>query len=255
MTAAGNTPCQENVGENLTLLKMNLEIENYNQLEQNAIEKLPNRIVEMCRTVMFNSEGYPSRVFKKNELLKFLDVMHETRFEHNIKAFFDGYLTQYEFSKLKDIAEACKEYSTKNFQSILVPTGSLLRAVQLFRFIDSLFSYSEKKVFEIGPGSGHLGALCISSGIKYSSTDITQAFYIHQSHYLNFISKNNFHEALHIDQIKGDLDCHIPWWIYAQLYEHTVPQFNIITCNAALAEMHINSLKYTIKMSSMMLQE
>lgn len=235
---------------------MKLEIEDYNQQEQDAIEKLPNRIIEMCRTVLFNSEGYPSRVQKNQELSKFLDVMHETRFEHNIQSFFDGYLTETEFEKFKQISLASNEYSIKAFRKNIVPTGSLLRAVQIFRFIDSLFSFSQKKVFEIGPGSGHLGALCLLNGINYSCTDIAQAFYMHQSHYLNFISNDNFNEALDLDRIKnGCENCHIPWWIFAQLYKRPIPQFNIITCNAALAEMHMNSLKYTLKISSLMLSE
>jgi len=235
---------------------MKLEIEDYNQLEKNAIENLPNRVVEMCRTVMFNSEGYPSRVSKKEELWKFLDVMHETRFEHNLKSFFDGYLSKYEFENLKKIAETSLQYSNKEFNKKIIPTGSLLRAIQIFRFIDSLFSYSNKNVFEIGPGSGHLGALLLSCGIKYSCTDITQAFYLHQSRWLNFVSGGNFQEALNVDDVnKCENNCHIPWWIYAQLYSHRIPQFSIVTCNAALAEMHINSLKYTIKISSLMLHE
>jgi len=258
MTVAGNTLCQANVGENLTLLKMNLEIENYNQLEQNAIEQLPNRLVEMCRTVMFNSEGYPVRVHKDEELWKYLDVMHETRFLHNINEFFGGYLTENEFTDLKKLSTLAAEFSERNYGKLIAPTGSLLRALQLFRYLKKIFLKDGDKVLEIGPGSGQLGGLLLLNNYSYSSTDITQAFYLHQNRYFNYITKHNLHEVLSFDRVQDlyeDKNCHIPWWIYAELWKHKIPQFDLITCNAALAEMHMNSLKYTLKLSSLMLEK
>jgi len=258
MTVAGNTLCQANVGENLTLLKMNLEIENYNQLEQNAIEQLPNRLVEMCRTVMFNSEGYPVRVHKDEELWKYLDVMHETRFLHNINEFFGGYLTENEFTDLKKLSTLAAEFSERNYGKLIAPTGSLLRALQLFRYLKKIFLKDGDKVLEIGPGSGQLGGLLLLNNYSYSSTDITQAFYLHQNRYFNYITKHNLHEVLSFDRVHDlyeDKNCHIPWWIYAELWKHKIPQFDLITCNAALAEMHMNSLKYTLKLSSLMLEK
>ena len=237
---------------------MILEVEKYNKLEQKALEDLPNRVVEMCRTVMFNSEGYPVRVSNEKELWKYLDVMHETRFLHNINEFFDGYLTETEYSDLKKLSTVAAEFSKINYAKSLAPTGSLLRSLQLFRFLQNIFLKSGDKVLEIGPGSGQLGGLFLVNNYSYSSTDITQAFYLHQNRYFNYITKQNLHEVLSFDSVHDlyeSKNCHIPWWIYAELWKHKIPQFDLITCNHALAEMHMNSLKYTLKLSSLMLEK
>lgn len=237
---------------------MILEVEKYNKHEQKALEDLPNRVVEMCRTVMFNSEGYPVRVSNEKELLKYLDVMHETRFLHNINEFFDGYLTETEFSDLKKLSTVAAEFSKIHYAKSLAPTGSLLRSLQLFRFLQNIFLKSGDKILEIGPGSGQLGGLFLLDNYSYSSTDITQAFYLHQNRYFNYITKQNLHEILSFDSVHDlyeSKNCHIPWWIYAELWKHKIPQYELITCNHALAEMHMNSLKYTLKLSSLMLEK
>ena len=237
---------------------MILEVEKYNKHEQKALEDLPNRVVEMCRTVMFNSEGYPVRVSNEKVLWKYLDVMHETRFLHNINEFFDGYLTETEFSDLKKLSTVAAEFSKIHYAKSLAPTGSLLRSLQLFRFLQNIFLKSGDKILEIGPGSGQLGGLFLLDKYSYSSTDITQAFYLHQNRYFNYITKQNLHEVLSFDSVHDlyeSKNCHMPWWIYAELWKHKIPQYDLITCNHALAEMHMNSLKYTLKLSSLMLEK
>src|SRR5439155_1356215 len=67
-----------------------LTVKEYEARENEAVAALPNRIVEMVNPVVFASEGYPTRVRNDSELWKYLDVMHETRFERDFATLFGG---------------------------------------------------------------------------------------------------------------------------------------------------------------------
>ncbi len=70
-----------------------LTVEKYEARERDALTTLPNRVVEMVNPVVFAAEGYPTRLRSDSELWKYLDVMHETRFERDFATLFGGRLT------------------------------------------------------------------------------------------------------------------------------------------------------------------
>ena len=58
----------------------------------------------------------------------------------------------------------------------MVATGSILRALLIVRTLKALYPEKKRLVFEIGHGSGYVGALLLADGYAYASTDIVQAF-------------------------------------------------------------------------------
>ena len=92
-----------------------LTVKEYEARENEAVAALPNRIVEMVNPVVFASEGYPTRVRNDSELWKYLDVMHETRFERDFATLFGGGMTEQEFALLQRAARLSCEFSNDWF--------------------------------------------------------------------------------------------------------------------------------------------
>jgi hypothetical protein len=88
-------------------------------------------------------------------------------------------------------------------------------------------------VFELGPGSGYLGAMLQSDGFDYRSTDACQAFFLWQR--------------------QLGLDLQVPWW---EWYDHTRGfglQFDVVVANHVLNELHEAALRYFIVRAERML--
>lgn len=235
-----------------------LNVEDYEAIERENIKKLPNRIIEMVNPVVFSSEGYPTRVRDEQELWKYIDVMHETRFCRDFTGIIGGGITEYEFSLIKKLSKHVLQFSEKTFGKKLPVRASLLRALQIYRQINITFEGKPARIFDIGPGSGYLGALLIMNGWAYGATDITQAFYLLQNWLWNTLTENQVIELAETNNWDGSLkaNCpiHIPWWEFYQLPNYQIPSVDIVTCNHALAEMHPNSLMYTLFIAHKMLQ-
>src|SRR6266487_6276094 len=92
-----------------------LTVEEYNRKESAAVDALPNRVVEMVSPVMFSSEGYPTRIRNDSELWKYLDVMHETRFERDFATLHGGGITEKDFSLLRRVAQLAHAFSQESF--------------------------------------------------------------------------------------------------------------------------------------------
>ena len=123
-----------------------LTVEEYNRKESAAVDALPNRVVEMVSPVMFSSEGYPTRVRNDSELWKYLDVMHETRFERDFATLFGGGMTEQEFALLQRAARLSCEFSNECFKRNSATRGSLLRALNVYRHINDIFNGSPARV-------------------------------------------------------------------------------------------------------------
>ncbi|MBI3853372.1 MAG: hypothetical protein HY298_24255 [Verrucomicrobia bacterium] len=235
-----------------------LTVEEYNIKESAAVAALPNRVVEMVSPVMFSSEGYPTRLRSDSELWKYLDVMHETRFERDFATLFGGGITEQEFALLRRVAQLACEFSNASFGRNLTTRGSLLRALNVYRHINDIFGGSPARVCEIGPGSGYLGCLFIQNGWSYAASDITQAFYLMQNHLWNFASGGRIKELVTDAEWDGTLlpkqPVHIPWWEFYRLLDKGTPAADVVTCNHALAEMHPNSMAFVLRVAHEMLR-
>jgi hypothetical protein len=238
-----------------------LTVSEYDSKEQDALAELPNRIIEAFQPVLWNKEiGYPTRVNRESALFKYIDVLHELRFESDYLNLLGG-ITQHEFDLLKKLTSLVLNFSESQFHRKAITRSSLIRMINVLRHIKYLFGDERPRVFEIGPGSGYLGAMLLLEGYPYAATDVTQAFYLYQNHLWNFISKGNVFEGAK-EKITPDLlgaippgsAVHIPWWEFVQLKPESVPEFDIVTCNHALCEMHLDSLRFTLRMARSFLE-
>jgi len=135
-----------------------LSIAEYEHLEQEAIKKFSNRIIEAFQPVTFQELGYPVRITTEADLFKYIDVMHETRFEND---FFHllGNLTKNEFELLQKVNKLICSFSESKFGIKSIARGSVLRSINLLRHIRYLYGNARPRILEIGPGCGYLGAM------------------------------------------------------------------------------------------------
>lgn len=200
----------------------------YDAAERKAYQRLSNRAIEAASTVAFDHTGYPTRVRSESELWRYADVMQDGR----AKATFDqlGGLTEHEFKLLQRVTDRAAKVTKLRCAKRIVPKDAPMRALMTYREIAAF--YPTGKVFELGPGSGYLGAMLDLDEYDYRSTDITQAFHLWQR------------------IVVGDRQ--MPWWEWIDIERPDFP-VDVITVNHALNEMQPRALQYLIVRAEHML--
>jgi len=236
---------------------MALTVEEYNKAEEEAEINIPNRILEASRPECFLDTGYPIRVKNIQSLFRYLDVMHELRFEEDFDVLIGGGLTEEEFELFKEITEKTAKFSKERFGNCTVPTGALLRAIVTFRYIRILYPAKTATVLEIGPGSGYLAVLLALAGYRIVTSDITQAFYLWQNHLWDYIFGENLIELASdsrslsdFEKLPGGTILHVPWWKYSILNPQEIKlSVEVITANHVFTEMQNDAFFYLLKLS------
>lgn len=235
---------------------MFLSINEYDDREQVSLGGLSNSQIQGFRPTTFLQHNYPTHVYKEEELARYVDVMQE--FEANVYYSRDFKYSQDEVMLISSICDSVAELTEKRFARKIKPWIAPLAALKLFRVITSIWGYFKKKqmsVFEIGPGSGYLGALLIACGFRYYAMDNTQAFYLWQNRLYNSLNNKEVIElAFDGDKITEGKIIHIPWWKYCKLYEKEALNADIVCCDRALGEISKTALKYILKISRQMLK-
>ena len=206
-------------------------VEDYDRAEQDAKSRLSNRAIEASSAVTFEHTGYPTRVDTLRALWRYADVMQDGR----ARASFDllGGLTEREFSLLRQVTEKAAIVTAAHTRKRIVPKDAPLRALMSYRQIAAW--KPKASVFEIGPGSGYLGALLDADGYGYRSTDITQAFHLWQS------------------MLRGGGNLiQMPWWNWIDLKRPDFP-VDVIVANHCINEMQPRALQYLIVRAERML--
>jgi len=236
-----------------------LLVADYDLAEQEAISVTPNLIVQAVQPIVFNAMGYPSRVRSEAELFKYIDVMHEGGYEYEVLGLLQG-LTENEFELVKRLTTSVNRFGQERFGKKRLSRASMLGGMNVLRHIRYLYGDARPRIFEIGPGNGYLGALLIDQGYPYAATDVSQAFYLYQNHFWNYISQGSVVELTHENPPEEGFEApspgnavHLPWWKFMGLKPDAVPQFDVITCNRTLSEMHPSSLGFAIKIAQAML--
>jgi hypothetical protein len=190
----------------------------YDAAERAAMETVPNRIIECCRPVTFAHVGYPTAITSIQGARRFIDATLEFRTEGTFHDLI-GALNDQEMVLLSAVARKVAEVSEKLYGRRAVPRSALLRALAAVRQIDMLFPERQQTVLEIGGGSGYVGALLMQMGVRYVSTDITQAFYIVQNHALSAVADDRLLELasdprtlFELDAVPASHAIHVPWW-------------------------------------------
>lgn len=207
----------------------------YDEAERAAMKHLSNRMIEAARAVAFNHVGYPTRVSAVEELWRYADVMQENRLRGTFDAI--GGLTDHEFELVEHVTKRVAGLTGELCGRQVVPGASLIRAIPVYRAIKQIFP-NGGSVFELGPGSGYVGALAVADGYRYGSTDIAQAFFLWQQHLLHALRP-------------GAADNQIPWWQWMLLT--SPPAYDIFTANHALNEMHAHALIHAVRVAKEML--
>ncbi len=233
---------------------VDLTVETYNLNEQDAVDRLPNRILEAAQPGTFNLRGYPTRASADSDVWRFVDAMHELGLKPDYEESLGG-LTGAEFKLYQTVARAVSEFTEARFGRRIVPKGALIRAFFAYRTIRQLSAPSDTTVFEIGPGSGFLGALLALSGYRYAAHEIAQGFYMAQSTLWANLFPDTFVELasdprtlVDFEELPAGTVLHVPWWkFYLVRPEEVSIRFDVATANHTLCEMQTTAFKYALR--------
>ena len=236
-----------------------LSVEQYNRAEEDALALLPNVPIAAFRPVSFLLEGSPTYVKSEKELWKFVESQHMNTFEGDFLNFLDGAISVGEFELLRHLAEKVLRFSQSNYGKEIVARPTTALSINVLRHIEYLFGDERPKVFEIGPGSGYLGALLMLQGYPYAATDVTQGFYLHQNHLWNYITDGKvvevgFDTGRHMESSEPGGVVHVPWWEFAKTRLDGMPEFDVVTCNHALCEMSHHAVWFTLAIARALLR-
>lgn len=220
-----------------------LSIEDYNSKEVDGKIKLSNRFIRAFRPKLFENGGFPTTVQKEEELVRYIDSMHAYSFESHYNDLCGG-ITEKEFSLLKKTTKYIYDMTTKKYNADFLVKAPMIASICEKRIIESaLDSIDDKMIFEIGGGSGTLGCLLLEDNIKYSATDVTQAFYLVQNRLFDYITNGDINELVNQD-LNIDSKCiHIPYWKLWEMRENSI-NIDLAVSNHALLEMSPNSLRF-----------
>ena len=235
-------------------------VQEYNNAERVAMARLPNRLVEAMQACLFAKVGYPFVVSDRDELQKYVDVMHETLFESRFLDMLEG-ITPSEFDTLNNFIGLVARFTQATFDKVLVPRATLMQSLSMVRHIKYLFGSARPRVFEFGPGCGYLGGLLALDGYPYAATDVAQAFYLYQNHLWSYLTNGNVVDGANspdavaaFAKLDGSKIVHLPWWVYSTIPQETMPLVDVVTANHVFAEMHDNSLRLALLNIRMMLR-
>ena len=230
-----------------------LSIQEYNILEIDGRVKLSNRFIRAFRPKLFENGGFPTTVKKEEELVRYIDSMHAYSFEshyHNLC----GGITGEEFSLLKQTTNDIYNMTKEKYNANFLVKAPMIASICEKRIIEAaLGDVNNKRVFEIGGGSGTLGCLLLEDNIKYLATDVTQAFYLIQNRLFDYITNGDMNELVN-QELNRDSKCiHIPYWKLWEMRNNPI-DIDLVVSNHALLEMSPNSLRFYLNFCKMAMQ-
>lgn len=228
---------------------MYLTVKNYDLSEKEGKKNLSNRFLQAFQPVTFDKAGYPTRIESEDEVYRFLDTMHENR----LKLYYESEYYEYaptciEFEIIKKVVKNIYEFSRKKYGHGIIVKATMLSSMNVLRRIKCLtVSENLPTIFEVGGGTGILGALLYETGYKYISTDITQAFYMTQNNLWEGLFPECVEESLNsvenLNEIVMEKIIHIPYWKLWELRCNEL-EADIMVANHCLTEMHPWSLHF-----------
>jgi hypothetical protein len=228
----------------------------YDRAERDGIVSLGCRAIECFRPRTFAAVGYPFAISSIAELWKYTECMHEgigfnQPLDHYVLAhFLRGGFTAQEGEEIERIKGALDDLGQLIGRPCQYPTTSLFLALNQARHISAL-APPGSTVVELGGGAGYLGALLVQRGYRYVATDVSQAFYLLQSHLLARVAPEGrmdlLDEALGPDDLRGlegGQAAMVPWWRWVAREIPASLSIDLVTSNHNLLEMHERSRLY-----------
>lgn len=232
-------------------------IEQYSAAERASLPLVGNSAIEAFRPGTFIELGYPIAVENEAELIRFVDTMQET-YAADYFAGSERY-THDEATIIAGICDAVARVTSDRFSRRVRPWIAPLAAVNLFRVIDALGRLSGRhplRVFELGPGSGYLGALLAQTAHPYGSMDVTQAFYLWQNRLYEAIAPGEVCDLAgppaSISPSQARI-VHVPWWRFVTFHENCPIKADIVVADHALTEMRPKALRYILRVARRLL--
>jgi hypothetical protein len=237
-----------------------LTIESYEAAESAALGSLSARAIEAFGPVTFNATNYPTRVRNERELLRYADAMHETK---GARYFKPPYLySRQEADLVGGICDAVANFTESQHGKRVRPWMAPLAAVHPLRAIVALVKALELRspsVFELGPGSGYLGAALIRLGYRYASMDNTQCFYLWQNRLYQHLAGNSLRDLASdagpdaTTEIGSQPVVHMPWWHFVGDDRDQSHRADVVVSDHALGEMSRLALRYLLRTAHDML--
>lgn len=249
----------------------------YDRFERRALSRLPVPVLMAYRPVTYQQVGFPVRVTRELELLRYVDH----NFEPEVPGLFRpgarfapiAYVNAFtpdERDLLKTVRDRVAAMTARRFGRSIRPITNLMVQMGPFRIMHEIARVSGKPkigVFEVGPGLGYLGALLALAGHRYLSFDVTQALYLWQNRLLRTVADDDFMETA-TSLWRPPLDArrviplpwwqrivHLPWWQYVNLLWGCPIKADIVYSNSNLGEMSLLALKHVLAISRIMLAD
>lgn len=235
-----------------------LDVRTYDERERSAELLLSNDHIRAFSAKTFAFHGYPHRVDEDRAVIRYIDTMQEFA-EPQRRLQTEEYSAD-ERDLIAKITNVAAETSEREFGRRIRPWMGPLATIELFRAIQAyakLIGKTRLRIFELGAGSGHLGALLIAAGHDYWSTDVSQGFYLWQSMYWRALAGDEFCETA-ADDAPPAADTparvvHLPWWSFSILYRTGFPECDIVIADHMLGEVDPYALRFISEAANRML--
>lgn len=238
-----------------------IEISDYDRIEAEATTRLSYPAIRAFRPAAFALVNFPTRVAHERELIRYADCMHELA---DARRYYETELySEAEADLIIGLSEQIERLTEDLFGRSIQPYMSLFPPILIMRAVTALCPDGGATIWEIGPGSGHLGAYLIGGASnarspqhKYRSTDNTQSLYLWQDRIFERIGGSGYKNyASQIDPpaVIAERCASIPWWQFARLFEES-PSADIIVCDAAMGEMDAFAANYIIRLAAKMMK-
>jgi len=220
-------------------------IEKYKETELTERKSLSNTYISAFYPHLFEKQGYPTHIQHEDEVWKYLDSMHDLRFESNLQLVGnDPEDTEF----VKAVLAKYKESVAPHLYKVVYPRASFLRALHQAKILKFLAPETDSlRVAELGPGSGYLSLILALKKHKVLAIENTQGFYISQN-----ILWSKF--DLSVDDFVSQKQNpsanirHCPWWEVTKLFQQP-PAMDIFYCNHAITEMSATASTYYIHLA------
>jgi hypothetical protein len=228
-----------------------LSIAEYDAAEKDARVSASYPALRCFSAVAFAQVSFPIRVDDERELIRYADIMQETlsRREHLEERTY----SEAEAEAILKVSSQIRALTGNLYGRTVQPLMCLFPPVPILRAVEAIAKARGRRlrIFEIGPGSGYLGASLINAGHSYASMDIAQALYQWQNRLFGSIEKDSQEWVL--DEGTKAKCIHVPWWQFAHYHEALPIKADVVICDAALGEMETLGLFYNLLIARAMI--
>jgi hypothetical protein len=223
-----------------------LSVKEYDEAEQEARIGLSFAEIMAFAPRTFQALGFPDRVRDERELVRYADWNRDTGNQEYFwpDHFFAGpavrtVYTHDEAEAMNRVRDQAVEVTRKLGRTVRPLCGPFAQ-LGLFRILMTIGKAcgGPLRVFEVGPGTGYLGAMLWNEEWTYGFTDNAQALFLWQSLFLRNAG---------LPRLKG-----VPWWQFVR-GEH-LPAADVVVSNTNLAEMTGDAMRITLLNARRMLQ-